>query len=261
MADDGTVVGRVAEILDAVADASAPLSLAGLTRVTGMPKPSVRRIAASLVDRGMLDRAPRGYVLGSRLLRYGLHAVIRDPVMLTSRPYVHDLHHRSGGEVAWLTVMQDGELTLVDALFGPNHRGPLRTSAWPGSALLGPSVVLLASGRLQVAHQPEHAEQILSAGWTRLTRYSVSEPRRMRDLLADARDSGFAEENEQTRLGWSCMAAVLRDPAGQMTGAVGVTGRSAGVTAVRGLRGELLRSAQALQGELAAASTVERVTE
>ncbi|MBO0821217.1 MAG: helix-turn-helix domain-containing protein [Nocardiopsaceae bacterium] len=251
MADDGTVVGRVAEILEAVADAGGPLTLAELARGTGIPKPTARRIAASLIERGLLDRTPDGYVLGGRLLRYGLHALIRHPAMLAAQPYLQDLHQRSGGELAWFGILHDGELTLADAVFGRAHQIPLRTSAWPGTALLGPSVVLLASGRLQVAHHPDQADRILSAGWTRMTRYSVTDPRRMRDLLAEARDTGFAQEEEQTRLGWGCVAAVLRDPGGQMIGAIGVTGRTATIAA-RGLRGGLLRSSHALQGELAA---------
>lgn len=260
MADDGTVVGRVTEILDVIADASGPLTLAELTRRIGMPKPTVRRIAASLIERGMLDRTPDGYVLGGRLLRYGLHALIRDPTMLAAQPYLQELHQRSAGELAWLGIMHDGELTLANAVFGRAHQMPLRTSSWPGTALLGPSVVLLASGRLQVANHPEQAERILASGWSRMTRYSEINPRRMRALIGDARDTGFAQEDEQTRLGWSCIAAVLRDPDGQMAGAIGVTGRSATVNG-RGMRGGLLRMSNALQRELATASSPKRVTE
>ena len=124
---------------------------------------------------------------------------------------------------------------------------------WPGPDLLGPSVVLLAGGRLQVAHQPERAERILSSGCRPLTRFSVTDPRRLRVLLAQARDTGFAEEDEQAMLGWSCMAAVVRDQAGTMIGAIGVTGRSSGIAA-RGLRSGLLRSAGTLAGELRAAA-------
>jgi hypothetical protein len=43
----------------------------------------------------------------------------------------------------------------------------------------------------------------------------------------------------------------VTDPGGRMTGAIGVTGRTTAIAA-RGLRGGLLRSSQALAGELAA---------
>jgi DNA-binding IclR family transcriptional regulator len=246
MVDDKTVVGRVAVILDAVADAGAPLTLAGLTRRTGIPKPTVRRIAASLVARGMLDRTDEGYEPGECLLRYGLRAMTRHPLALAAQPWLQDLYQRSRGELAWFATARDGELTAAGAAFGKAHMETMRPARWPGTDLLGASVVLLAAGRLEVALQPERAERILSSGWARLTRYSVTDPRRMRDLLAEARDTGFAQEDEQSRLGWSCMAAVLRAPDGAVTGALGVTGRTSGI-ASRGLRSALLQSAHALQ--------------
>jgi len=121
--DDKTVVGRVAAILDAVAEASAPVPLAELTRLTGIPKPTVRRIAASLVARGILGRTEAGYVPGGKMLRYGLHAMSRHPVALAVQPYLQDLHQRSMGEMAWFATAEAGELTvavLLDASRPPD---------------------------------------------------------------------------------------------------------------------------------------------
>ena len=247
--DDKTVVGRVAAILDAVAEASAPVPLAELTRLTGIPKPTVRRIAASLVARGILGRTEAGYVPGGKMLRYGLHAMSRHPVALAVQPYLQDLHQRSMGEMAWFATAEAGELTVTGTVFRKEHLEAIRTSWWPSTSQLGNSVILVAAGRLEVAHQPERAERILAEGWPRLTRYSVTDPRRMRDLLADAKATGVAQEDEQTRLGWSCLAVILRDTAGELTGALGVTGRTPRILA-RGLRRSLLQSADELQAEL-----------
>lgn len=253
MVDDKTVVGRATAILDVVAGARAPLMLAELTRRTGIPKPTVRRIAASLAERGLLDRTARGYVPGERLRRYGMLAASRSPATLIVQPYVQDLYQYVRGEVAWFASAGDGELTAVSTAFGKAHVETMRTSPWPPGDLLGPSVVLLASGRLEVAHQPERAERILASGWGRMTRYSVTDPRRMRNLLAAARDTRFAQEDEQCRLGWSCMASLLLAADGTMIGALGVTGRTAAITS-RGLRGVLVRSADVLEGELRSCS-------
>jgi hypothetical protein len=53
--DDHTVVGRAVAILDCVASAASPLPLAALTRKTGIPKPTVRRIASDLTERSNID--------------------------------------------------------------------------------------------------------------------------------------------------------------------------------------------------------------
>ncbi|MBB5915648.1 DNA-binding IclR family transcriptional regulator [Nocardia transvalensis] len=249
MVDDHTVIGRAVAILDAVTEAPGPLVLAELTRRTGIPKPTVRRIANDLVERDMLARTPDGYLAGRRLLHQGLQSVYQNTHVLTVQPYLQDLHRHSRGEMAWFAIMNRGELTVAGAAFGRAHAPAVRAARWPGSALLGPSIVLLASGRLQLAHQPERADAVLAGGWPPLTRYSVTDRRRMRDLLVKARDTGFAREDEQSTLGWSCLGAVLRDGSGAMIGAIGLTGRC-GPIDTRGLESALRRSAQGLEREL-----------
>ncbi|MEV6984738.1 helix-turn-helix domain-containing protein [Sphaerisporangium sp. NPDC051017] len=72
--DDRTVTGRAAAILDAVA-AGDPMTLAELTRAVGIPKPTVRRIAADLMSRRLLARCADGrYRLGVHLLELGVRA-------------------------------------------------------------------------------------------------------------------------------------------------------------------------------------------
>ncbi|RDI50548.1 IclR family transcriptional regulator [Nocardia mexicana] len=255
MADDHTVIGRAVAILDAVTEAAGPVPLAELTRRTGIPKPTVRRIANDLAERDMLARTPEGYAAGSRLIHQGPRSAFQSGHALTVQPYLQDLHRHSRGELAWFATMNDGELTVAGAAFGRPHVPAIKAACWPSTELLGPSMVLLASGRLQIAHQPERADAVLAGGWAPLTRYSLMDRRRMRDLLTQARDTGFAREVEQFTLGWSCIGAVLRDGTGAMIGALGITGRCDRIEA-RGLDVELRRSAQALERELRASDLV-----
>ncbi|MBF6170217.1 IclR family transcriptional regulator [Nocardia blacklockiae] len=253
MADDHTVIGRAVAILDVVTDAAGPLPLAVLTRRTGIPKATVRRIANDLVERDMLARTPDGYTAGQRLIQQGLQSAYQNGRTLAVQPYLQDLHLHSRGELAWFATLNGGELTMAGAAFGRPHIATMRVSWWPGMAALGPSMVLLASGRLQLAHQPERAEAVLASGWRPLTRYSVVDRRRMRDLLTRARETGFAREDEQSVLGWSCLATVLRDRDGALVGALGITGRGPHLEA-RGLPGELRRAARSLEVELGSAA-------
>jgi DNA-binding IclR family transcriptional regulator len=64
--DDHTVIGRAVAILDCIASAAGPLALAALTRRTGIPKPTVRRIANDLTKRGMLELTSDGYQPATR---------------------------------------------------------------------------------------------------------------------------------------------------------------------------------------------------
>jgi DNA-binding IclR family transcriptional regulator len=256
MVDDHTVVGRAVTILDCVAAAHEPLALAELTRRTALPKPTVRRIANDLVDRGMLANTVDGYTPGSRLIHQGLTSAQRHGASVIAQPYIQDLHLQTRGEFAWFSMMDRGDLIMTATAFGRAHVRAIRSHISPSLSTVGSSKIVMAAGRLQAAHQPEIAEHLLSTGWAPLTRYSVVDPQRLRSLLSEARDTGLAHEAEQTMLGWTCLAAALRDRAGGLIGVMGVSGRGSNIDR-RGVRPALARSAAALAAELAPMSTTE----
>ncbi|ANW64205.1 hypothetical protein BCA37_11920 [Mycobacterium sp. djl-10] len=115
---------------------------------------------------------------------------------------------------------------------------------------MGPAMALFAVGRIEAAENPEMAADVLRGGWTPFTRHSVTDRGRLRALLNQARDTGFAHEAEQTALGVSCMAASLRDSDGNLIGVLGVGGRSNAIEA-RGTRSALLTLANDLSAEIA----------
>ncbi|MGW4534888.1 IclR family transcriptional regulator [Nocardia sp. NPDC004340] len=249
MTDDHTVVGRVVAILDAVADAPAPLPLRELTRRTGIPKPTVRRIANDLVARGMLVRTEDGYWAGSRLMNQGLQSAYQQRMPMTVQPYLQELHYVSRGEIAWYATVHDGSLVTVGAAFGPRYAAAMQRGWWPNLEMFGNSAVLFASGRLQFAHAPDRADRVLSTGWSPMTPQSVTDRHTMTDLLKQAYDTGYTEEQEQVALGYRCAAAALRDDAGRLTGVVGVTGCTNSVTAAD-LRTALSKSADGLERDI-----------
>src|SRR5690242_2602799 len=103
--DDGTVMGRALSVIDAVAEYGANVTLAELATATGIPKPTVFRIAASLVARNLLNRTARGYALGPELRRLGEKASLQ----IEFEPYtpvLEELHAAHGG-VAWVTAGRD----------------------------------------------------------------------------------------------------------------------------------------------------------
>jgi DNA-binding IclR family transcriptional regulator len=249
--DDGTVVGRAVAILDVVADAAGPVRLAELARSTGIPKPTVHRIANDLAARGMLERTPIGYRTGDRLLTQGLHAAVQHGYAEAVQPYLLDLYHRSRGEIAWFAAFIGGDLRPVSIVFGTERRDSMRRSRFPTLSGLGTSVVFTASGRLHMAAHPDLADGVRRFGCRPLTRYSVSDPKRLAALLDEAADTGFAHEQEQARVGCHCAAALVTGRHGAATGVIGVTSFS-GRTDTRALRGPLLEASAALHAELGA---------
>ncbi|MEV4140033.1 IclR family transcriptional regulator C-terminal domain-containing protein [Dactylosporangium sp. NPDC049742] len=221
--DDRTVTGRVLAVLDAVADLDGRATLAALTARTGVPKPTVRRIAADLVGRGMLDRDAGRYRLGRRLLMLGVEAARQQGVRQSVAPYVHDLFARTG-EVAWMTTFTDTSNTLLESAFGSQRAADMRRP-WP-SVIRSPGFLTTAAGRLVLAHRPDLVEDVRSRALPRLTRYTITNWHRIAVDVARVRDTRVAVEQKQTLLGYSCVAAGVHDRDGVLIGAIGVTGRT-----------------------------------
>ncbi|MCT7659593.1 IclR family transcriptional regulator [Mycobacterium deserti] len=257
MADDHTVLGRAVAILDCVVEANGPLPLAVLTRRTGMPKPTVRRIANALAERGMLEQTPDGYMPGQRLIDHGVRSAHRQGFAVTVQPYLQDLHSRTRGQTAWVATMNQGQLTMTGAAFARPHLEGMR-KPWLTYSAIGPGMVLLASGRMQAAHDAELAEQVLASQFPPMTRYSVIDKSRLRALIEAARDSGYAQETEQAVLGNSCIAAAMRNSAGDLAGIIGVAGQCSAIEA-RGVGAALMRSALLLQHEIRSLSCEENL--
>ncbi|MGW4350984.1 IclR family transcriptional regulator [Nocardia sp. NPDC004582] len=250
--DDGTVIGRAVAVLEVVTCANEAVTLAALTRATGIPKSTVRRIANALADRRMLEITPEGYLPGARLVHQALRTTRRLDRALRIQPYLQDLHLQSAGEIAWFGAVEDGELVFTDAVFSRRYSSVLNGARWPRASVLGNSIVLSAAGRLQVAHDAEQADRILGTGWRPLTRYSVTNRNQLDSLLEQARDTGVATEAEQVMLGWSCSATAIRDSEGAMIGALGLIG---GGDRARSLVARVAKLGSQLQTEL---SEIER---
>lgn len=229
--DDHTVVGRVAAVLEAVAGLGDAATLAALTRSTGIPKPTVRRIAADLVARHLLERCDNGYRLGQRLLELGLRAAEQHGLRRAATPYVQDLFARTG-EVVWISAVTETTFVLVDSAFGTDWAKEFRRRGWP-TVIRSTVFLATAAGRLLLADRPDLAGWLQSRPLPPPTRYTVTSWPQVAAELDLIRETGVAIEHEQAMLGYSCIASGLRSPDGSLIGTIGITGRTGRFAAKR----------------------------
>lgn len=222
--DDHTVTGRVLAILDAVSSHQVPVPLAELTRRTGIPKPTVRRIAEDLTARGVLERDTDGYRLGGRIVDLGARAAVQHGLRYAAIPYVQDLFARTG-EIAWICALVGDSIALVDHAFGRNRAEELRRGSWPldhHNAVFAST----AAGRVMLAERPDLVDELNARPIAPLTPYTVTPWPMLRAALGVVRDTGVAVEHDQCRIGFSCLAAGIRGTDGSLLGIIGLTGRS-----------------------------------
>ncbi|MFG1809586.1 IclR family transcriptional regulator [Streptomyces sp. NPDC049040] len=241
--DDHTVIGRVTAILEVVAGPH-PCSLARLAAETGIPKPTVRRIANQLVAERILSRDAHGYRLGLRLIELGTAATTQLGTAEAAAPFVQELHERTR-QIAWIAAFDEDALITLDTAY-PHEHAPLVAATWQPRWAIGPAAVT-AAGHLMLSLRPAEADRVLRAGLTRLTPHTVTSPRLLHGRLQRVADTGIAYECEETRLGWWCGAALVHAPTG--TYVLGLISPVRAVPMTRGIT-HLQRAAERLQHEL-----------
>lgn len=207
--DDHTVIGRALAIIEVTLGADGPISLADLSRLTRIPKPTVRRMAINLTGRGLLTKEDDGYRAGPQLDVLGARAAERQDIRRISTPPLQELFQRSGGVVWLIELKQFEQLALVSAVF---DRSSLPYSNdWPRN-LHNASIMATALGQVVLADHPDRVEVHLQHGIPRLTPRTVTQPGRLLGAIARAIGEGLAVEHEQVRLGWSCLAVPIKGP-------------------------------------------------
>jgi DNA-binding IclR family transcriptional regulator len=241
--DDHTVVGRALAVLDAVTDCGPGATLAELVALTGIPKPTVRRIATTLVARGLLARTAHGYGLGPELRRLGEAASLHREVDYYVAA-LEELHAAFGG-VAWLLAGPGLATAQPVVQVCDSEVAAVARAAWSAAGSTA-RLANSAGGHLVLAQQPTLLERVIRGGMAPTAPNSPREPRQLYAYVQRAGQDGVATESEQCITGWSCAAALLPAVGTGQPVIVGVslpTGRAS----ARQLLPPLLRAIQAIE--------------
>ncbi|MBB5410430.1 DNA-binding IclR family transcriptional regulator [Paraburkholderia sp. CI2] len=115
--DEVTALARGLTVLRAVAAAHAPLSNRELAELTGIPKPTVSRITATLVGTGFLLRLPDSerFVLTSSVLELSNGFLRNFDIRSRARPFLIELAERTALSVH-LAVRDRYDMVVIDAI-------------------------------------------------------------------------------------------------------------------------------------------------
>ncbi len=211
--DDGTVVGRALEIVEAVAQHGPGLRLVELSVLTGIPKPTTRRIAQDLVRRQVLVHTSDGYTLGPTLSRLGETANLQRS-FADAHGYLVELQAACGG-IAWLSAGERLRIMQpLDVVCDDDLKDTARTQ-WPGPTSGVAIMVNTAGGRVLLANRPDIVEKIARDGLPQGTPHSPSTMGQLEMILREVRDLGACVESEQAIVGWRCAAAGFTGPEGK----------------------------------------------
>ncbi|MFJ1302562.1 IclR family transcriptional regulator [Pseudomonadota bacterium AL_CKDN230030165-1A_HGKHYDSX7] len=216
---ESTVAGTAAfakfmAILQAVADAARPPSIAELARASGYPRSTVHRIVAALTEQGMLREVGGGYGIGTRVLGLASRAWSQFDVREALSAELRALRDLTG-ETVHLAVPTGTAMMYIDKLESP---GPLRMVSRVGAsvaahrsavgrawlAALAPAV---CEARLSALPDCDDEARGLLSGTT----------------LPQARARGYALDDQENEAGICCYGVALQAPDGTVVACVSVS--------------------------------------
>jgi DNA-binding IclR family transcriptional regulator len=219
-----TVSSRLLEVLFSFDDENRRLSLADLTRLTGMAHATVRRLVIELLAVGALERHDDGRLtVGLRLWQLGTLAPMTEPLRMAAKPFMEDLYTALQQHVQ-LAVLDGNEAVIIERLSKPRAVGLV--SQVGGRLPLHCSAV----GKVLLSHAgPDLIETVLTGDLRKYTEHTIVDPDQLRKELAECRRTGTATVRSELTEGADSVAARIMNSERRVVAALSVVVRSGSV--------------------------------
>lgn len=186
-------VARSIAILNAVARAPHPLSIAEIIAATGLGKTAVLRFVTTLSAHGLLERdqVSRKYRLGPALVEMAHSALHRHPLLLRAAGVLDEIV-RITGDIGLLMVEDRGASLCIERKVGASPIATVGTRIGTRSPLHcggGPFALLAFSPNAFI-------EDYLSRPLEARTKRTITDPAIIRERIQQARINGFTVGDE-----------------------------------------------------------------
>jgi DNA-binding IclR family transcriptional regulator len=212
-----SVLARAVRILAAFSPEEPVLTVTQIAARSGLHVGTASRLAGELVRLGLLERDDdRRVRVGMRLWELGARAAPTRGLREAALPFLEDLHAVIGHH-AQLGVREGTEVIFVERLSTP---GAVINYSWVAGRL---PLHVSSSGMVLLAAAPgDVLERVLAGPLRAYTDCSVTDPRRLRRVLADVRRQGYAYNPGHVHPEATGIAAPVRDGTGAVVAAVSV---------------------------------------
>jgi IclR family transcriptional regulator, acetate operon repressor len=215
-----SVIGRAMTVLTSYRATDDGLSLAEITRRTGLAKPTIYRLLGELQAWGMVERTDGVWRLGLQLFELGQMPPRQRGLREAAMPYLNDLHEATR-ETIHLAILDGADVVYLEKLTRPG--GPNLPSRVGGR--MPPHCT--GVGKALLAHSPDSVlTRIVHDRLQRLTPYTIVGPGLLLKQLSSIRGSGVAYDREESTVGVTCVACPVLDSAGLPAAAISASGWS-----------------------------------
>jgi IclR family pca regulon transcriptional regulator len=223
-----TSLARGLAVLRAFADTRKPQTIAQISQQTGIPRAAVRRCLHTLRQLGYVDAELNNFTLRPKVLTLGYSYLSSTPLTTAAQPCL-DAVSKALGESSSLAVLEEEQVLYV-ARAATSH--VMSVSLAAGSRL---PAYCSSLGRVLLAHLPQDELDAYLAHTTLTpkTEHTVTDPARLREILAQVRRDGYAVNDQELELGLRSIAVPVRGASGRVLAALNVGAHAARVTPAR----------------------------
>lgn len=215
-------VDLVLKLIELLAAAPRPRGVSDIARTLGISKPRAHRHLRTLVEHGYVrqDAETERYEIGIKLL--GLGETVRDrfDILGVARPEMMRLREETGHAVT-LSALVEGATTILELVQG---KTAIEFGIKPGSTFdfhtSAHGLVALAFG------PPPLLEENLSRPLRAWTKFTITDPARLRAEVEAVRQRGWATAADQVLVGVNTLACPIFDHRKDWRGAIAIVGSS-----------------------------------
>jgi DNA-binding IclR family transcriptional regulator len=213
-------VATAIELLKAFSEDEVELGISTLAKRLGVAKSTAHRLASTLVAENLLeqDRVSGKYRLGIALFRLGTLVRRRMNVSEVARPHLFSLRQTTN-ETVHLAILDGTEIMYVYFL---ESTQAIRMRSDLG--LRKPAHCTAEGHAILAFRPPEVVQAVIEKGLHARTLQTITDPDKLLRALDAVRQKGCAVEDEESEIGVRCIAAPIRNDAGEVVAAVGVAG-------------------------------------
>jgi len=214
--------GKALDILFYLAKSDSDVSLAKMSKETGMNKATALRYLAVLESRGVVEKRPGGWSLGLALFELGSKVPVRALVVEKVRPIIERLARESGESSNLACLAGDSAIYLDRA----EANRSLRMRSAPGDRL---PLYCTGVGKAILSQLPEERIRAIlgSNPLPKINESTLTEPEDVIREAQRARELGYGVDREEYEIGLTCYAMPLRLPGSDFAGAISISGPSA----------------------------------
>lgn len=212
-------VSRAVLSLELIAEAG-ELGVTELGRRLGVHKATASRLAATLAERGLVERDPatERYRLGFGLIRLAGAAMAGLDLVSSARPVLEDLAEETR-ETVTIAVLSGDDVVSIDQITGTRS---IVSVSWVGKRT---PLHTTSTGKILLAFMDDlERDRRLAQPLERATKRSLVDPAQLRTQLDDIRRRGYAQTLEELEEGLNAVAAPVRQADGEVVAALSVSG-------------------------------------